>query len=99
MTLFGFWPTLFGVLPLSKSSPYVLLLPPEFPYIHSETVNGLVAENNYIIGDDTYFLSEMKNIDKDKPSNGNASSSLFHNMTLTVDQTNSSFTTSFSQDF
>lgn len=62
-------------------------------------ITGLVAENNYIIGDNTYFLSEMKNIDKDKPSNGNASSSLFHNMTLTVDQTNSSFTTSFSQDF
>ena len=62
-------------------------------------ITGLVAENNYIIGDNTYFLSEMKNIDKDKPSNGNASASLFHNMTLTVDQTNSSFTTSFSQDF
>tara|TARA_B100000212_G_C27148908_1_gene436620 strand:+ start:135 stop:635 length:501 start_codon:yes stop_codon:yes gene_type:complete len=65
----------------------------------SFNLTGLVAENNYEIGEGTKFTSVMKNIDKDKPSNGNASSSLFHNMTLTVDQTNSSFTSSFSQDF
>ena len=62
-------------------------------------LSGLVAENNYIIGEGTYFKSTMKNIDSDEPVSGSASSSLFHNMTLEVEQVNSSFQTSFSQNF
>ena len=40
----------------------------------------------------------IDNPDENIPISGSASSSLFHDMTLTVDQTNSSFTQSFSSD-
>ena len=65
------------------------------------TLDGLVAENNYVFGEGTFFKSTMEtveNLDENIPIKGTASSSLFHDMTLTVDQTNSSFTQSFSSD-
>ena len=65
-------------------------------------IQGLQAKNNYIIGDGTYFFSEMKTIDDPNPeiaTNGNASSNLVHSLTITIDQTNSSFTSSFSESF
>ena len=65
-------------------------------------IQGLQSKNNYIIGEGTYFFSEMSTIDNPNPeiaTNGTASSNLVHSMTITVDQTNSSFTSSFSQAF
>tara|TARA_Y100001978_G_scaffold195717_1_gene204320 strand:+ start:584 stop:1075 length:492 start_codon:yes stop_codon:yes gene_type:complete len=68
----------------------------------SFNIKGLQAENNYIIGNGSYFKSSMKSLkdtDPSKPIKGDASASLLHSMTLTVDQTNSSFSQAFSQDF
>jgi hypothetical protein len=65
-------------------------------------IQGLQAKNNYIFGEGTYFFSEMKSVDDpnpDVPTKGDASSSLVHAMTITIDQTNSSFTSSFSESF
>tara|TARA_Y100001968_G_scaffold272254_1_gene264345 strand:- start:3343 stop:3843 length:501 start_codon:yes stop_codon:yes gene_type:complete len=65
-------------------------------------IQGLQAKNNYIIGDGTFFFSEMTTVDEPNPdivTKGNASSSLVHAMTITIDQTNSSFTSSFSESF
>ena len=65
-------------------------------------IKGLQAKNNYIIDEGTYFFSEMKTVDDPNPeiaTNGNASSNLVHSMTITIDQTNSSFTSSFSESF
>ena len=65
-------------------------------------LNGISAQNNYIIGEGTYFKSSMKSIenpDPDIPLTGNASSGITHNMVLDVEQINSSFTTSFSSRF
>ena len=65
-------------------------------------IQGLQAKNNYIIGDGTYFFSEMKTIDNPNPeiaTKGDASSNLVHSMTITIDQTNQSFTSSFSRAF
>ena len=65
-------------------------------------LNGISAQNNYIIGDGTYFKSSMKSIenpDPDIPLTGNASSGITHNMVMDVEQVNSTFTTSFSSSF
>tara|TARA_E500000331_G_scaffold75855_1_gene71089 strand:+ start:889 stop:1389 length:501 start_codon:yes stop_codon:yes gene_type:complete len=65
-------------------------------------IQGLQAKNNYIIGEGTYFFSEMNTVDDPNPeiaTTGNASSNLVHSMTITIDQTNSSFTSSFSESF
>jgi len=65
-------------------------------------IQGLQAKNNYIIGEGTYFFSEMNTIDDPNPevaTKGSASSNLVHSMTITIDQTNSSFTSSFSESF
>ena len=64
-------------------------------------IDGLVAENNYVFGEGTEFISTMKSVenpDKNLPIRGTASSKLVHDMTLTVDQTNSSFTQAFSSE-
>ena len=64
------------------------------------SISGLQAQNNYEIGPDSKFVSTMKtkegNTTKQK---GDASASMFHDMSLRVEQTNSSFTSSFSQNF
>ena len=65
-------------------------------------ISGINTKNNYIIGEGTYFFSEMKTVDDPDPeieTIGNASSNLIHNLSITVDQTNSSFTQSFSRSF
>ena len=65
-------------------------------------INGISAQNNYIIGEGTYFKSSMKSIenpDPDIPLTGNASSGITHNMVMDVEQVNSTFTTSFSSSF
>ena len=64
-------------------------------------ITGLQAKNNYIIGDGTIFSSSMKtkNEDNTSPIKGDASAGLYHDMTLKIDQTVSSFTSSFSQNF
>ena len=65
-------------------------------------LSGLSAQNNYIIGDGTYFKSIMQTVDEPDPDiaiSGTASSGITHSMILEVDQTNSSFTQSFSTNF
>ena len=72
----------------------------------SFNLTGLVAKNEYII-EKAEFSSEITNQDPitgeligtGKPISGDASASLFTNMVLDVEQTNSSFTTSFSSNF
>jgi len=67
----------------------------------SVDINGLKAKNNYIIGDGTYFSSTMKTKDEENTTaiKGDASAGMYHDMTLKIDQTVSSFTSSFSQNF
>ena len=67
----------------------------------SVDITGLQAKNNYIIGEGTYFSSTMKTKDEENTTaiKGDASAGLFHDMTLKIDQTVSSFTSSFSQNF
>ena len=68
----------------------------------SMDISGINTKNNYIIGEGTYFFSEMTTVDDPDPeiqTVGNASSNLIHNLSITVDQTNSSFTQSFSRSF
>ena len=63
-------------------------------------VSGLRAQNNYVIGEGSYFSSSMTTVENnDSPVKGDASAGLYHEMTLKVDQTNSSFTSAFSQNF
>ncbi len=72
----------------------------------SFNLTGLVAANEYIIKK-AEFSSEITNQDpttgeligNGEPVSGDASSSLFTNMVLDVEQTNSSFTSSFSSNF
>ena len=67
----------------------------------SVDIDGLKAENNYIIGEGTFFSSTMKTKDEENTTaiKGDASAGMYHDMTLKVDQTVSSFTSSFSQNF
>ena len=62
---------------------------------------GLKAKNNYIIGEGTFFSSTMKTKDEENTTaiKGDASAGMYHDMTLKIDQTVSSFTSSFSQNF
>ena len=72
------------------------------PTAASMNISGLNAKNNYVIGEDTYFFSEMTTVDDPDPdieTRGNASSNLIHSLSITVDQTNSAFTQSFSSSF
>jgi len=64
-------------------------------------ITGLQAKNNYIIGEGTYFSSTMKTKDEENTTavKGDASAGLYHDMTLKIDQTTSSFSSSFSQNF
>jgi len=65
-------------------------------------ISGLKAENNYIIGEGTFFSSSMKTRDdseNDEPIKGSASAGMYHDMSLKVDQVSSSFTSAFSQNF
>ena len=66
-----------------------------------QSLVGLAHPYYYIIGEGTYFSSTMKTKDEENTTaiKGDASAGLFHDMTLKIDQTVSSFTTSFSQNF
>ena len=72
-------------------------------------IKGLTTQNNYIIGPGTGFSSDMKTLhgndctgacaQHNGQTRGNAGVGMIHNMSLTVDQTTSSFSNSFSQNF
>jgi len=72
-------------------------------------IKGLTTKNNYIVGPGTEFSSDMKSLhgsdctgacsQYNGQTRGNAGVGMIHNMTLTIDQTTSSFTNSFSQNF
>ena len=72
-------------------------------------IKGLSAKNNYIIGPGTEFSSEMKSLHGNDctgacaqyngQTRGNSGVGMIHNMSLTVDQTTSSFSNSFSQNY
>ena len=67
-------------------------------------IQGLKAYNKYLIGDESFFYSKMETVpdelrDPDIATQGSASSNLAHSMTIVIDQTNSSFTSSFSRAF
>ena len=66
------------------------------------SIQGLQAENKYLIGEGTSFKSKMTNKEDGDPEaliKASASSQLVHSMTLTVDQSNTSFTQAFSSAF
>ena len=67
----------------------------------SADIAGLQAKNNYIVGEGSYFSSTMKTKDEEDktPIKGDASAGLYHDMSLKIDQTVGSFTSSFSQNF
>ena len=72
-------------------------------------LTGLAAQNNYIVGAGTEFSSNLRTINGAEctgacashqgSSVGKASTGMSHSMSLTIDQTNSSFSNSFSQNF
>ena len=63
-------------------------------------ISGLKASNEYIIDKGTRFRSSMvSEAGNTEKLNGTASAGLYHDMTLQVEQTNSSFTSAFSQSF
>lgn len=72
-------------------------------------ITGLTTRNNYIIGPGTGFSSEVKTLhgsdctdscaSYNGQTRGNAGVGMIHNMSLTVDQTTTSFSNSFSQRF
>ncbi len=72
-------------------------------------IKGLTTKNNYIVGPGTGFSSEMKTLHGNDctgacaqysgQTRGNAGVGMIHNMSLTIDQTTSSFSNSFSQNF
>jgi hypothetical protein len=72
-------------------------------------IQGLSTKNNYIVGAGTQFGSETKTLHGNDcsgacaqytgPTRGNVGVGMIHNMSLTVDQSTSSFSNSFSQNF
>ena len=64
-------------------------------------LSGLSAKNNYIIDQGTSFSSTMRSLPGTNHGKavGNTSVGMRHDMTLTIDQTTSSFSQSFSQSF
>ena len=63
-------------------------------------ISGLRASNEFIIDEGTRFSSSMvSKEDNTELIKGTATAGMYHDMTLQVDQTNSSFTSAFSQNF
>ena len=64
-------------------------------------LSGLSAKNNYIIDQGTNFSSTMRSLPGTNHGKavGSTSVGMRHDMTLTIDQTTSSFSQSFSQSF
>jgi hypothetical protein len=72
-------------------------------------LQGLSTKNNYVIGPGTSFSSEVKTLhgsdctgacaQYNGPTRGNVGAGMAHNMSLTVDQSTSSFSNTFSRSF
>jgi len=66
------------------------------------TINGIQSRNVFLFGEGTQFTSEMESIenpDPSKPIKGTASSMAVHSLNIKVQQQQSAFTSSFSQNF
>jgi len=66
------------------------------------TINGIQSRNVFLFGEGTQFTSEMESIenpDPSKPIKGTASSMAVHDLNIKVQQQQSAFTSSFSQNF
>ena len=66
------------------------------------SINGIQSRNVFLFGEGTQFNSEMESIenpDPSKPIKGNASSMAVHDLNIKVQQQQSAFTSSFSQNF
>ena len=86
-----------GAIPGASSITGAVVVTPNSANID---LQGLAAQNNYIVGSGTQFSSSLKTIDGMPGSSvGKASTGMSHSMTLTIDQSNSSFANSFSQNF
>ena len=86
-----------GAVPGASSITGGVVVTPNSANIDLE---GLAAQNNYIVGAGTQFTAGLKTIDGMPGSSvGKASTGMSHSMSLTIDQTNSSFSNSFSQNF
>lgn len=86
-----------GAIPGASSIKGAVVVTPNSANID---LQGLAAQNNYIVGSGTQFSSSLKTIDGMPGSSvGKASTGMSHSMSLTIDQSNSSFSNSFSQNF
>lgn len=66
------------------------------------SINGIQSRNVFLFGPGTQFTSEMESIenpDPSKPIKGTASSMAVHELNIKVQQQQSAFTSSFSQNF
>lgn len=66
------------------------------------SINGIQSRNVFLFGEGTQFTSEMESIenpDPSKPIKGTASSMAVHDLNIKVQQQQSAFTSSFSQNF
>ena len=66
------------------------------------SINGIQSRNVFLFGQGTQFNSEMESVenpDPSKPIKGTASSMAVHDLNIKVQQQQSAFTSSFSQNF
>ena len=66
------------------------------------SINGIQSRNVFLFGEGTQFTSEMESVenpDPSKPIKGTASSMAVHDLNIKVQQQQSAFTSSFSQNF
>ena len=66
------------------------------------SINGIQSRNVFLFGEGTQFKSDMESIDNpdpSKPIKGTASTMAVHELNIKVQQQQSAFTSSFSQNF
>lgn len=66
------------------------------------SINGIQSRNVFLFGEGTQFKSDMESIanpDPSKPIKGTASSMAVHDLNIKIQQQQSAFTSSFSQNF
>ena len=66
------------------------------------SINGIQSRNVFLFGSGTQFTSEMESVenpDPSKPIKGTASSMAVHDLNIKVQQQQTAFTSSFSQNF
>ena len=66
------------------------------------SINGIQSRNVFKFGEGTQFTSDMESIsnpDPSKPIKGNASSMAVHDLNIKIQQQQSAFSSSFSQNF